>query len=207
MEENNLEQAKVTTGLSEPAAEASIGKFKDTGALLTAYENLEAEFTRKSQELKKANEIINLKTKENLDAGKDALPLYEKENWDETVSKFVLEFPKAKDFTKKISKIICDDAELSKKESCLLEAYLRVLNNEIKAPVEALEDEDFIENHVLKNDKIKKRILQSYLKSKSGNPTPALLTEKNGKIVFSPVNAPKTIKEAGELAIKRMING
>ena len=208
MEENiekaNLEQAEISNGeeKNEPESSASIGKFKNTEALLSAYTNLEAEFTKKSQALKKANELINLKAEETNKAAKDALPLYEKENWNNIVNDFVSEFPNAKNFTSEISKIICEDKDLSKEESCLLKAYLRVLNKEIKAPEEALNDDDFIENYVLQNDRIKKKILSSYLKSKSEIKTPSLLTEKNGAPIFSPVNAPRTIKEAGELARK-----
>lgn len=46
----HIAEAKENTGAT--ATEVSLGKFKDVGSLLKAYENLESEFTRRSRRLK-----------------------------------------------------------------------------------------------------------------------------------------------------------
>ena len=46
----HIAKAKENTGAA--ATEVSLGKFKDVGSLLKAYENLESEFTRRSRRLK-----------------------------------------------------------------------------------------------------------------------------------------------------------
>ena len=46
----HIAEAKENTGAA--ATEVSLGKFKDVGSLLKAYENLESEFTRRSRRLK-----------------------------------------------------------------------------------------------------------------------------------------------------------
>ena len=56
MEEQNIEQPVMDTSeeveLSDESPEGSIlGKFKDSKTLLEAYNNLQSEFTRKSQKL------------------------------------------------------------------------------------------------------------------------------------------------------------
>ncbi len=57
--------AEAETEVKEKEKVASdLGKFKDVQALLTAYNNLEAEFTRRSQRLKELEEQSNLQKPE-----------------------------------------------------------------------------------------------------------------------------------------------
>ncbi len=56
-EKNLTEQEKSQT--AEADTQASFGKFKDVNALLTAYNNLEAEFTKRCQKVKELEEKIS----------------------------------------------------------------------------------------------------------------------------------------------------
>ena len=56
MEEENVSSANEETGGSQPM---SFGKFKSADALMKAYEELEAEFTRRSQRLKALEEATS----------------------------------------------------------------------------------------------------------------------------------------------------
>ena len=66
MKQRDIEQAVSTTqtaeaekitGVADDAV--SLGKFKDVKSLLTAYENLESEFTRRSRRLKELEGIVS----------------------------------------------------------------------------------------------------------------------------------------------------
>ena len=207
MEDIVLEQAEsevLEANSFKNDASASIGKFKDATALLKAYVNLEAKFTKKCQQLSYANELLqkyDIQTADNVMT--PAVPLYKTENWQEAVDGFITEFPKAKNFIGKIMEIICENEELAKGEHCLNDAYLIVLNEKFRLPEEFLSDEDFINSYILNDEKINRKILYNVLKSKSENSSPNLLAG-NGSYILSPVNKPKTLKEAGEMA-KRML--
>lgn len=57
--ENPEEQASAAraTGEAQSTAQANLGKFKSVDALMRAYKELEAEFTRRSQKLKALEEL------------------------------------------------------------------------------------------------------------------------------------------------------
>lgn len=52
----NKQKTEITPAAEGEAPQQDLGKFKDVQALLTAYSNLEAEFTRRSQRLKELEE-------------------------------------------------------------------------------------------------------------------------------------------------------
>jgi len=55
-EMNNIGSAEAAEAENRSIAAPDLGKFKDVDALLSAYRNLEAEFTRRSQRLKEIEE-------------------------------------------------------------------------------------------------------------------------------------------------------
>lgn len=69
--------AEAESDTSAAATEVSLGKFKDVKSLLTAYENLESEFTRRSKRLKELEGEISKRNEEitrrgaSLGGGKD----------------------------------------------------------------------------------------------------------------------------------------
>ena len=55
--ETQTAEAEMTKG--EDKGEVSLGKFKDVGALLSAYNSLQSEFTKRCQKIKELESKIN----------------------------------------------------------------------------------------------------------------------------------------------------
>ena len=170
---------------------SSTKKFKTVEALSKAYENLEKEFTKKCQKL---NELIS-------ENNKIELPQYKREDWLQKVSNFIAENKFAKDYTKQIADILLEDESLAKKEDALSLAYSKVLNSNLKTKEELVEDEDFLNQFVYKNEKIKNKIIEDYLFEINNNQSIPLISNLRGtSSVSSPKFKPKSLKEAGRFA-------
>lgn len=136
---NKIEVTADTAGAEENGAVAELGKFKDVKALLDAYTNLEAEFTRRSQRLKELEKATSVQ------------PAPEK------------------------SASATDDSQMGE-------------NSTGKGLLE----------QALGDEKVKKAIIEDFLKSVSANKTVPLLS--GGMQIPAPNRTPKTVKEAGRLA-------
>ncbi|MBE5745761.1 MAG: hypothetical protein E7359_00525 [Clostridiales bacterium] len=170
---------------------SSTKKFKSVEALSKAYENLEREFTKKCQKL---NELMS-------ENNTEVLPQYKKEDWLVKVSNFIAENKFAKDYTKQIADVLLEDEALAKKEDALSLAYSKVLNDNFKTKEELAEDEDFLNQFVYKNEKIKTKIIEDYLLEINNNQTVPLLSKVKGtSSVSSPKFIPKSLKEASRYA-------
>ena len=136
MEELKNEQTEVTAHTAEAEmekeaqkTEVSLGKFKDVSALLSAYNSLESEFTKRCQKIKEL-------------------------------------------------------------EGALLEAEKVSPPNQVQA-VEKARDI---------TDEEKRKILSEYLGGIIGRKQKAVVLGDEGVSVKTPINRPKTLKQAGELA-------
>ena len=79
-----VEQAPITErAATDNEGAASVGKFANSDELLKAYQRLEAEFTKKCQQLKEAERRSETSSREN--AGEGSAPLYEREEWEDMV--------------------------------------------------------------------------------------------------------------------------
>lgn len=155
----------------------SLGKFKDAQSLLTAYNNLQAEFTKKCQALSEMKVKTDEKAVENV---KDTTLIYQRENWTELVSAFLEKNKEAQPFAKDIASLLMQDKELASSDSALDVAYAKVISKSFVAPKQVVEDENFVNDYVLKSEKIKNAVLNLYLKELKNNQAPSVLTEKSG---------------------------
>jgi 5'-deoxynucleotidase YfbR-like HD superfamily hydrolase len=131
----------------ENGAATDLGKFKDVEALMTAYKNLEAEFTRRSTRLKE------LEAQQNTANGAN------------------------------------NERELAEK----------VQGNEHLPVAPSVEE---LTKAAMENEEIKKAIIGQYVTSLSAAKSVPLMT--GGTTVAATRNVPKTIKEAGALALKHL---
>lgn len=225
MEEiKNLEQLENSSGVenvgeqnsqgekvqSNPENSSSnLGKFKDPANLLSAYNNLEKEFTKKCQklaELSKTNEQLLSKNQSDT-----TTILSQEENkttdWTTYAKDFVKENPEAKKYANEIFEIVKSDKNLASSPNCL-EYALAICESNHKVDTESLlSDPQFLSEHVYSNNEIKEKIINEYLLSlKTGTQMPKFIsgTTQHVNVTISE-KKPKTIKDASNI-LRKLLN-
>ena len=219
------EQSAVAADLAQNQAENnadSFGKFKSASALLNAYNNLEAQFTKRSQELKRLEkEIGELKAEqaskvENVAKVKADTVIAEDETGtgetaqfnqlasceseDETIAREVSNFLQRNPSASKYAKAIAlKTSQRGEVENGFLErAFIEVLQDEIENERNKITD-DFIYSKVTNSPLIKERIVRDYLSGIIQSKGATLLSS-GGESVIMPPKKPLTITQAGEMA-------
>lgn len=207
---------------------SSFGKFKTANDLLNAYNNLQAEFTRRCQRIKSLEKELQdynekdldalntgdeptlnestLKTEMSSDMADDNNKKYDTASneklpsyLNDNFSEEVANFLNENKNAKQYAKEIGEEI-LKDKTLTLQSAYDRVLAKMYKNPSELATDDEFINNYILSNDAVLKNIIKKY-KSEEQK-LPKFINNENGNIAQAYPNAVSTIKEAGELAYK-----
>ncbi len=203
MEEINLEQPNLeienditnySTDCDERSLEVQegsmLGKFKDAKSLLDAYNNLEAEFTRKSQKLaefqKKVEENANFENFQDLD-------------------EFLKSTTDSDKYKKEITEILANNSEICNLPNKYQVALLIVKEAKRKS-ANALTDQEFLDKNIYSNNEIKQKIITEYLSDLNNiSSAPKVISGNSTSIYFSPnENKPKTLKEAGEVFSKML---
>ena len=169
-----------------------LNKFKSVEALNSAYNNLQAEFTKKCQRLSDLEKTIN----------KQEVPRYKLENWAEELSNFFDNNPKAKEYSKEIAKQIFEDENLAKKSDCLTLAWANILSKKNLSETDLANDENFLENYIYNNQKIKDEIIKKYIQEKEKAPF-VITNTKGASLSITPKQRPSTIDEAKNI-VKEM---
>lgn len=171
-----------------------LGKFKSVDALMNAYNNLEKEFTQKCQKIKELTEKFD-----GLDNASFDVPEYQKSDWDEKVKIFFETNPMAKNYVSEISKVLSENDEIAKSKNSLQSALTKVLANKF-VPYETLvNDDEFLNNYIYQNQKVKEKIVGNYLDSLQTEGALPLISSHGSGTVSSPINKPKTIEDAGKM--------
>lgn len=215
--EQNSQEEKVQPNVEENGS--NFGKFKDSASLLSAYSNLEKEFTKKSQklaELLKSEEIKNANLtdiNENIDNNsaneeKNDISIhafYEDDNWKTYSENFIKSNPEAKKYSSEIYDLIASDKFLSSSPNCLEYAFAIVKQKHQVGTENLLTNQTFLNEHILNNEDIKNQIIKNYLSSLSAN-VPRFISGTTQNIsVTTPENKPKTIKDASDI-LRKLLN-
>lgn len=193
---------------------STYGKFKDATSLLEAYNNLQREFTRKSQKLAEilkdqedSTNVENSHIKHNLESPQvqtsSISPKYKQANWRIEVSKFFETNPEAKKYSKEISNILINDKDLLNNSNCLEYAYALARKQTYIEPAKLLDDPNYIDS-LATNKKLKDLIIKNYLTSLSnGSSNPRFITgEPKNLSPTPPKDKPKNLKEASSILKK-----
>lgn len=211
----------------------SYGKFNSAEALLKAYNGLEAEFTKRSQELKRLErELAELKAEETEgdkaevnavtseladdetgiakgeqpDNAVSAEEGYDEEDVSEAVARFLSKNPGASKYAEEIALKTSERRELD--NGFLERAYIAVLEEIITKERNKIND-DFIYTRAAESSTVKEKIIRDYLKEVMNSRGAKLLSYsgESGQSVVMPPKKPLSITEAGELATEVLKKG
>jgi|GEM_PF-295572 len=193
--EPEIEVENVDTG-------SFLNKFKSTEELLKAYENLEKEFTRKSQALAELN-----KQKQINKGDGQTKHVYEADDWAARVADFKVKHPEAEQYSARIAERILKSDAIKNSSEPLLAAYTEVITSELKSRDALATDPEFI-NNILKQPEVRDSVIADYIASISmGQELPKVISTKLGASLGNEKrSAPKNLAEARELA-EKLING
>lgn len=202
----SVENTSTIEGEQDGLNGSILGKFKNVKELESAYQNLQSEFTKKSQKLSEvlksdnlANataDNANISTAKNGD--ENAKPQFEGVAWQETVTNFLKQNPVAKNYASEITSLLASDSELAKLPNALDVAYWKVLATNFKSEQDFLNDEKFVSEKILNNEKIIQKVLKKYVDGIQK--TPAVIgTHAGTSVGRTPPERPKSLKEASEV--------
>ena len=191
--ENTIEQPISTENTSAQVNQdfengSIFGKFKDAKSLLDAYNHLEAEFTRKSQKLAE----FEKENKENaIFKPEDSIDDFINKTGSDEYKNSIIE--------------ILNDKEISNLPN-KYHIALKIAKEAERKSAETLNQQNFIDKHILSNENIKNKIIVEYLSNLNNiQTTPKTISGNSTNIYFSPnTEKPKTFKEAGELLSKML---
>jgi len=189
----------------EISCEGSLGKFKDAKSMLDAYNNLQAEFTRKCQKLseitKQLEEEKSLKQQE---LKQEDIPVFKKENWKDEVSSFLTQNSEAKKYSAEIANEIFNDKTLQSSANALELAWARVMQKNYAEPEKLANDQNFINEKILSQTQVKQQVLNEYFKNLNTNSLPTVMSGR-GSVGNLSSKAPTNLKEAKQI-LEKMLN-
>jgi len=175
--------------LEDAVKAEDLGKFESVEALLGAYENLEREFTRKSQKLA---ELEKYGKSDNCNETGSEQPEAEEEEWtgERTAA------------SRNEREALGASPTISSSDSTANE-QIEVLTEEYKPKLQELSEEELIEI-ALQSERIRDNIISDYLQSLAANNGVRILNGRIGAVPLTPPERPRTLKEAKEIADKMM---
>ncbi len=194
LEDKNLDSVKDDLSMENEkiagqSGSETLGKFKSVESLYKAYNELQKEFTKKSQELSAIKSKLDDKVE---------TPKSKDELIDEKIEEFIKNCPKSVVFKQNFKENLQKDENFDSKN--LFEIYANLLENNSKSAVEYSVDENFLNDYIYSNEKIREHIVKDYIQ-KIKNITPVKLSNSNlSSISILPPNQPKTVSEAGKIA-------
>lgn len=195
-----------SSAMSETGSQGDLGKFKNVQALMDAYENLQAEFTKKCQTLsqlqkEKTSESITEKG-ENIEQDKpaNADPRTIEEPIDESLEddkleKFLECNIEASDYAEEIKERF---SSLDTKSDPVAVAWADVILSHLKDG-DKLSD-PIINQYVLSDEKVRNRIVEDYLISLNNSKPPIIISSQSGERLSGVMpDSPRTLADAKKM--------
>lgn len=190
MNEEIIEQPVLETENSENQEGSMLGKFKDAKTLLDAYNNLQAEFTRKCQRLAE----IQKEHEETVPIGSEF----------KSIDDFINSTNGSDTYRNQMLEIL-ENKEIDSLPNKYLIAY-KIATEASRKIAKELNDPKFLEDKINSNEEIKQKIIGNYLSSLNNiSQPPNIISGNSSTIYFSPEQSrPTTIKQAGEIFSKML---
>lgn len=195
---------------------SSVGKFADVESLLKAYNQLESEFTKRSQRLRELEREVELIKEQS--AGRAESEVVQDETGSaaeerasaasgligkggglpQEVELFLKDYPEAWQYADEI--IAKVDLSGEPESGFLYRAYVGVLKDMLRHEREKITD-DYILRRAIETKSIRDEIIRGYLAEVYSAKREYLLTGSGGESVIAPPIKPATISEAGKMAV------
>lgn len=175
IEESKQEESKADKG-------ETIGKFKNVEALLDAYNNLEKEFTKKSQRLA---EFEKDKMEEEKELDKEV---------EQKLKTFLSSNGEANSYSEELKKRVYENESLKKMDDPFSYVWAEMVFEKLKGTSET---DNGVADYVLGNEKLKNIVLEKYVNQLTENKAPIKISSA-GKRVATGVTTqtPHNLKEA-----------
>ncbi len=174
--EENLPEVEDKADLSEAERGVPVGKFKNVEDLYEAYNNLQAEFTRKSQRLAV------------LEKEKTAQEPSKEETFKDNLDAFLSKNPGAVLYADEIQAKVMQDESLKNDGQAFDIVWSKILYDKLTGPHK--ESEPIVENLILKNNELKNLVIENYMKQLQEQKSPIIMSSGSGERVTKTV-APK----------------
>ena len=181
--ENIVEQPEIAVCAAETAHDSdekqgegsTLGKFKDATSLLSAYNSLQSEFTRKSQRLSELEKLLEEKKQPVQLAEESKIGSNEKQGeltenneeekkqYDSAVHDFFLNHADASAFAKDMSKILLENKFLLKNKNGVEIAYKLAKSERNEEPASLAKNPKFLDEYIYSDGSIKDKIIRDYL--------------------------------------------
>lgn len=201
VQEMIVENEESGTTLDTESSSGSLGKFKDAENVLKAYNNLQAEFTKKCQKLsevsKRLEDLESLQQKQKAEHS----PVYKNDEWKQNVSAFLTQNSEAKEYAEDICNEILKDEKLQSSADALELAWARVMKKEYASPKSLASDDNFINNQIINQEQVRQRVLNEYFTNIQKTKTPPVIAG-SGVVTSSYAKEPTTMQEAKQMVEK-----
>ena len=169
---------------------SNFGKFKDSKSLLEAYNELQAEFTRKSQKLAE------------FQREKEKNAIFDNH---QTLDEFLNDNKYNDEYKKEITEILASNEQLNNLPN-KYQVALTIIQESEKQTESKLNSQEFLGEYIKNNSELKNSIISEYLSNLNNiSTTPKIISGNATTIHFSPNTAkPKTFKDAGEIFSKML---
>lgn len=175
--------------LSEAERGVPVGKFKSVDDLYTAYNNLQAEFTRKSQKLSALE-------KEKMTAN----PSVSNENLEDKFASFLSKNQEAVLYADELKSRVVQNESLKNEKDCFDRAWAQMLYEKLSSPGKA--KEPIVQNFILKDNDLKNLIITDYMKQLQEHNTPFVMSSESGERVTKTVTPkPDTFEQAKKIVL------
>ena len=169
---------------------SKLKKFKDVDDLVSAYNNLQSDYTKKCQALSSLQKRVN----------EQASPQQNLQELQTKAKEFFEANANAQKFSNEIAELIFNNEEIKNSKNPFDTAWGELAKKNFKSKEELVRDNDFLQNYIFNNDDIKNKIVKDYFSSINFSEAPTLIsTQRGSNMVLAPNSKPKTLKDATKL--------
>lgn len=185
--EQVLQESESATISSEAERGVPIGKFKSVDDLFEAYNNLQAEFTRKSQRLSELE--------------KDKMSETSQDNVIENkFQTFLSKNQEAAVYADEIKSRAMQSESLKNDDACFDIVWAEMLYEKLSGPNKA--KEPIVQNLVLKDEELKNLVIENYMKQLQEQKTPVIMSSNSGERVTKTVTQkPDSFEQAKKIVL------